>query len=173
MHEAEQNRRCMGLPDMLLLLCLLCRTYDDCYGRRDKGKKGYQERRYSESGVQEGMLYVVFGDKREIIVTPDHVFLLATGKFIQAGKLKPGDQLVDESGSPVPVLTASQGRYEGGVRHISCNIDFDGRPDRHLVLSEGIVSGDYTLQLYYDALSEEWKEEGHEERLLVGSHAFF
>lgn len=127
----------------------------------------------SESGVQEGMLYVVFGDKQEIIVTPDHVFLLATGKFIQAGKLKPGDQLVDESGNPIPILTVSQGRYEGGVRHISCNIDFDGRPDRHLVLSEGIVSGDYTLQLYYDALSEEWKEKGHEKRLLVGSHDFF
>lgn len=126
----------------------------------------------SEGGIHEGMLYIIFGSKKEIIVTPDHVFLLSTGRFIQAGKLKPGDELVDEKGNPQPVLTASMGRYEGGVRHISCNTDFDGKPDHHLVISEGIISGDYTLQLFYDSLSDEWKEEGQEDRLLVGSHTF-
>lgn len=120
-------------------------------------------------GEQPAMVYIIYGDKREIIVSPDHVFMLSGGKLTTAGKLKPGDQLVDKNGKPVPILTASIGHYQGGVHHISTGTGFDGSLDNHLLISGGIVSGDYTLQLYFDGLDQGVKVSDDQERPVMGS----
>ncbi len=107
----------------------------------------------TQSGEQPAMVYLVYGDGKELIVSPDHVFLLADGRFITAGCLYPGDRLTDREGNPVEILTASIGHYKGGVHHIATGTDFDGTPNGHLILSGGVVSGDFTLQMNYDAIS--------------------
>lgn len=106
----------------------------------------------TETGEQPAMVYIVYGKDRELIVSPDHVFLMADGSFITARYLYPGDQFVDREGNPVDIITASIGHYKGGVHHIAVNENFDGTADGHLVLSGGIVSGDFTLQMNYDSL---------------------
>lgn len=123
----------------------------------------------TDGGIQPAMMYIVFGNKEEIIVSCDHVFLLSTGKFITAERLQPGDELVDKNGKPLPILTASIGQYEGGLHHIAANVEFDGSVDGHMIIAAGVVSGDYTLQVNFDKLSDDMIESGWEERTIIGT----
>ncbi|MCC0707630.1 hypothetical protein [Clostridioides sp. ES-S-0190-01] len=139
----------------------------------------------TESGEQPSMVYIVYrsldeessdelekkikNGKSELIVTADHVFLLANGKFTVAGKLKPGDMLIDKDGNEVPVLTASLGHYTGGVHHITTDINFEGSADKHLVIAGGVVCGDYTLQLHFEDLEDNLKVENYNELPIIGS----
>jgi|GEM_PF-1200491 len=101
-----------------------------------------------DDGHQSAMVYIHFGnDDRQIIVTPDQLFLLTTGELCRADRLVPGaDELMDEWGKPVPIHEISIGEYSGGVHHISTDTNNGGSMDGHLLLSEGVVSGDFLLQ---------------------------
>ena len=109
------------------------------------------------------MVYIQHGKSGMIIVTPDHLFLMPDGRFKRGDRLVPGkDFLVGEDGSPVPIHEVSLGEYEGGVHHIALDLEFTGSPDGHLLLSDGVVSGDFNLQIH----AADLKEKGY----FVGDH---
>jgi hypothetical protein len=126
----------------------------------------------TKDGSQESMIYLVFGDNKELIVSPDHVLMLASGKFTTAIKLMPNDLLMGADGNPVKIITSSLGQYQGGVHHISTDVVFDGTPNNHLINSNGIVSGDYTLQMYFQNLGPQYKVDDHDDRAELGTKQY-
>ncbi|UZT98059.1 Hint domain-containing protein [Chryseobacterium fluminis] len=125
-------------------------------------------------GHQSAMVYMHFGeDDRQIIVTPDQLFLMSTGKLKRSDRLVPGvDELVNEWGEAVPIHEISIGEYIGGVHHISTAAAFDGVIDGHLLLSEGVVSGDFTLQANSVHLIDMGVMEDHRELPKIGSEDY-
>lgn len=125
-------------------------------------------------GHQSAMVYIHFGnDDRQIIVTPDQLFLMSTGKLKRSDRLVPGvDQLVNEWGEAVPIHEISIGEYIGGVHHISTLAVFDGAIDGHLLLSEGVISGDFTLQANSGQLIDMGLMEDHKQLPKIGSKEY-
>ncbi|NEO34970.1 MAG: hypothetical protein F6J90_01080 [Moorea sp. SIOASIH] len=122
---------------------------------------------------QSAMVYIHHGNDRSIIVTPDHLFLLPSGKLKRAEYLVPGkDQLVSDQGEPVPIHEVSIGEYEGGVHHIATNKEFTGDISGHLLLSEGVVSGDFNLQIHADQLKEKDLIVNHDDLPKIGTSAY-
>jgi hypothetical protein len=124
------------------------------------------------NGVQAAMVYMVYGREgadHEVVCTMDQPFLLANGKLTTAGKLRPGQQLVDKEGNAVPVRLVSVGSYEGGVHHIATRVPWTGSIDNHLILAGGVVAGDYSLQAYFQNLDAALKELDHDRLPLLGT----
>lgn len=122
---------------------------------------------------QPAMVYIHHGGVGSIIVTPDHLFLLSTGKLRRADRLVPGkDFLVTAEGVPVAVNEVSLGEYQGGVHHIATENEFTGSVDGHLLVSEGIVSGDFMLQIHSEALKNNGMLDDHDELPKVGSEEY-
>jgi hypothetical protein len=97
---------------------------------------------------QPAMVYIHFGEKGSLIVSPDQLFRIPNGKYKRAARLVPGtDSLVAKDGSPAAICQVAIGHYTGGVHHISNDAEFAGTPDGHLLLAEGVVIGDFTLQI--------------------------
>jgi hypothetical protein len=99
------------------------------------------------------MIYVHFGDNKSLIASADQLFMLADGKLQRADKLRPGkDQLMSVDCHPVDIHQLRAGSFKGGIHHIATEIvdadKFDGNLDNHLLNSNGVISGDYLLQLY-------------------------
>ncbi len=82
------------------------------------------------------------------------------------------DELVNEWGEAVPIHEISIGEYIGGVHHISTAAAFDGVIDGHLLLSEGVVSGDFTLQANSGQLIDMGAMEDHKELPKIGSEEY-
>ena len=95
------------------------------------------------------MVYVQYGDGQRFVVTPDHLFLMPDGKLKRAERLVPGrDQFVLAKGGTTPIVSLAIGAYQGGVHNIAAtDTSVDGRLEGHLLDANGIVSGDYALQL--------------------------
>jgi hypothetical protein len=124
--------------------------------------------------TQQGMVYLRYGSGSTMICTPDHLFLLATGKMIRADRLVPGqDQFVSPDGAPVPLLEISLGIYKGGVHHIAAEPDFKGDLQGHLLSSAGIVCGDFDLQIHAAALrDQQLLVPNHDALPVIGSTAY-
>ncbi|MBC6424276.1 MAG: hypothetical protein GDA43_05780 [Hormoscilla sp. SP5CHS1] len=115
-------------------------------------KWGNVEVRYSNgtaSGVQPGTIFVEYVGG-QLIVTPDHLFLLPDKKLKRAEKLSTFDQLVGADGNPVDINRVSAGTYVCGFHHIATSTE-DPQNDltNHLIITNGIVSADYAVQLFY------------------------
>lgn len=85
-----------------------------------------------------------------LVVTSDHLFVLANGKLKPASKLNTEDKLVTPDGRAVTIKALHIGDYTGGFHHIATsksepNENLDG----HLLNTNGVVSGDYAVQLFY------------------------
>lgn len=94
-----------------------------------------------------------------LAVTSDHLFLLLDGNLKPAAKLTPNDQLVSPDGQPVKIDSIHIGDYTAGFHHVATakeQPDFDTL-DRHLLNTNGVVSGDYALQLFYRSCPEQIK----------------
>lgn len=126
------------------------------------------------TGHQSAMVYIHYGnDDRQIVVTPDQLFLMDNGKLKRADRLVPGvDNLVNEFGNSVPIHEISIGEYMGGVHHISTSEEFTGELDGHLLLSEGVVSGDFSLQVSARDLIERGLMDDHTEQPKIGSQEY-
>lgn len=101
------------------------------------------------------MLSVVYGGEQVLIATANELFLLPDGKLKRADQLVPGtDSLVGEDGSSVAIDRILTGNYTGGVHHIATQVvsyrDFNGSIDNHLINANGVVVGDYLLQMFQD-----------------------
>ncbi|HEY6391848.1 MAG TPA: hypothetical protein VIX89_11255 [Bryobacteraceae bacterium] len=88
---------------------------------------------------------------RFMIVTADHLYLMADGKLKAVQMLVSGDQLRRADGATSEVVFSVRGNYTGGLHHISLG-DFDGHDlNGHLINANGLVSSDYIVQLCYSS----------------------
>lgn len=113
------------------------------------------------AATEPGMIRVSFGaagSAGDITVTDRHVFLVANGSpagatLKRAIDLVPGaDMLVASDGKAVPVGSLAFITYRGGIHHIATGTDLDDGWEGHLIVTNGIISGDYLLQLTYSGL---------------------
>jgi hypothetical protein len=127
--------------------------------------KVYFSQGTGSGGHQSPRVSVTFGtdENQKLICSVDQPFLLANGKLTTGGKLRPGQQLVDKDGQPQEIKTASVGTNEGGVHHIATTEPWKNSPDGHLLLTAGVVTGDFTLQMYYSLLPDSMKEENYDD----------
>jgi hypothetical protein len=100
------------------------------------------------------MVFVHYGEDKSLIVTEDQLFLLSNGQLKQANALSVLDMLVNADGSPVRINAVKLGEYGGGLHHIATDIKFEGDINGHLLNSNGVVTGDYTLQIHAEQLGD-------------------
>ncbi|TWB33270.1 Hint domain-containing protein [Nitrospirillum pindoramense] len=106
-----------------------------------------------------------------IAVTSDHLFLTADGTLKAADRLAVGDKLIAPDGAPVPIDSVYIGDFLSGFHHISTSksepsVDLSG----HLLNTNGVVSADYTVQIFYRTGQLTAKlADGHDSLPVVGS----
>lgn len=94
------------------------------------------------------VLVVSYGKGQEIICTPDQVFLLSKGKLKYAHQLNLiDDSLTAPDGSAVKINSITRMKYKGGIHHISTSSKPTVNPNGNLLNSNGVVTGDYSLQI--------------------------
>ncbi|GLH79782.1 hypothetical protein SSBR45G_46910 [Bradyrhizobium sp. SSBR45G] len=91
--------------------------------------------------------YVLDGVEKSLLVTRSHLFLQPDGKLIRADRLMPNDLLVVAVGGSTPVVAISAGIFDKGVHHIATSAMPAKSVAGHLLNSNGIVTGDYALQI--------------------------
>lgn len=125
-------------------------------------------------GLQPFMVYIGFDseNQKDLICTQDQPLLLSNGKFITAGKLQVGDKLVDKDGKSVELKFVSLGSYNGGVHHISTKVAWDNSPNGHLLLAQGIIAGDYKMQLSFDSLPDDMKVDNYNQLHTIGTQEY-
>jgi len=87
-------------------------------------------------------------ERGELVISRSQLFLMPSGKLKAASKLTPKDQLVDEAGHPVAIRRVTIAQFQGGLHHISVEVDKAAPYEGHLLIWNGIVCGDYHLQLH-------------------------
>lgn len=119
---------------------------------------------------QKYTVLVVYLDKM-IAVTSDHVFLMADGTLKTADRLSSGDNLTNPSGKPVVITSVLVGEYSAGFHHIATKKALpDSNLNGHLLNTNGVISGDYIVQI--SLRSGELRESlspGHDQLPVVGS----
>lgn len=102
-------------------------------------------------GIENTLIKISFGDKDKpgnVICSRAQLFLTPERKLIRAAKLVPGEhQLLTHDGTPVMVLDLTVGKFKKGVHQIATSLQPTTNVDQHLILANGIVSGDYALQI--------------------------
>jgi hypothetical protein len=98
-------------------------------------------------GPADNVVYVVCSGGAEIIATSDQLFLVAGNKLERADQLFPGQQLVSQSGAPLEIALVSIGGFDGGLWEISTSRTPTPDPNNHLIAANGLVVGDYALQI--------------------------
>ena len=122
-------------------------------GSWDKSKLGWANGSVKfSSGTDPGsvntMIFIAFGEGRQIIATADNLFLMSDGKLKRADRLVPGkDQILTADGSGLGVTAVVSGQWSKGLHHIATGLEFTGSLDGHLINANGIVTGDYCLQI--------------------------
>lgn len=122
---------------------------------------------------QPNMVYMVYelpSGPQDLIASTDQPFMLANGTLVTANTLHVGDELTDADGNPVPIHLISTGSYFGGVHHIGTAAPSDQGANGHLILAEGVVVGDFDLQMNFHGVQDLFKE-AHE-RHEIGSEAY-
>jgi hypothetical protein len=98
--------------------------------------------------------YLMPGEEnaRELLVTPDHLFLMYTSKSLKKVQhLIPGNKLMTADGKAANVVFVAHGDYETSIQSINMKEKFDGKDlTGHLINANGIVSTDYAVQSHYE-----------------------
>jgi hypothetical protein len=90
--------------------------------------------------------------EREVIVSPDHLFLMEDGKLLAVQNIVAGMKMRRADGGTTDVLLVVKGTSDGGISSISMEGGFDGKNlDGHLLNSNGVVSADFKVQVYYES----------------------
>lgn len=122
-------------------------------GSWDKSKLGWADGSVKfSSGTDPGsintMIFIEFGEQRQIIATPDNLFLMSDGKLKRADRLVPRkDHILTAEGSALGITAVIAGQWTKGLHHIATGLEFTGSLDGHLINANGIVTGDYCLQI--------------------------
>lgn len=102
------------------------------------------------STKQTMMVFVGCYEDGGVVVTPDHVFLLADLTLTRADRLKPGMSLFGADGGPIEVRKVMTAEYEGDVYAIATAVSWN--PESlagRLLNTNGIVTGDYLLETHF------------------------
>lgn len=98
--------------------------------------------------VAEKIYTILSLDPNYLLVTGNQPFLMKDGSLKQAGKLVPGkDVLVRANGNATPIISLDAVMYEKGVHHIATSTEKATSLDEHLLLANGVVMGDYAVQI--------------------------
>src|SRR5690606_11080267 len=93
--------------------------------------------------------YEMKGKLVDRVVTMDHPFYLANKKLVGAGALQMDDKLMDKDGNPVTIKKITWGSYIGKFWEFAVSMEKpDSNYQNHLVLTEGVVTGDYAISVY-------------------------
>lgn len=95
---------------------------------------------------------------KKIVCSPDQLFLLINGKYEKAEKLALGQELVNIDGNPVKIVQLNANESQHGVHHIATDAKRSENPNGHLLLSNGVIVGDFTMQMYFDNFPAEMKQ---------------
>jgi hypothetical protein len=103
------------------------------------------------------MAFLSCGPDQNLIVPIDQVLALADGTFTTAGQLVPGQRLLGQDGSPRQLSFVNLGGYAASAHHLATEVEWNGSVNGHLLCANGIVVGDYTLQVNFASLADELK----------------
>lgn len=96
------------------------------------------------------MIFVRWDDG-EIIASPDHVFVRADLKLVQAQMLTPGIQLLGADGGLVTVEAVLAGQWAGGIHAIGTNAPWPAAQlAGHLLSTQGVVTGDFFVEQNFE-----------------------
>ncbi|GAA3218700.1 hypothetical protein [Actinocorallia longicatena] len=131
----------------------------------------------SAPGLTHNTIYLAYklnGKKCELVLTMDHPVLVkaASGrKLVSAGSLEVTDELYAADGSTVSILSVSLGSYEGAFWELATDMtEPNATYDGHLVVTGGIVTGDYAVSTFVNLPELTGRAEGAESgRPAVGS----
>lgn len=104
----------------------------------------------SPKDTAQEMMVIQYGETGSITVTSDQIFLLPDGTLSTAEKLTPGQYLVTDSGDPVLIIGVYLGNFTGGIHHLATSLESEEEVDvdGHLLSTNGIVTGDFYLQVH-------------------------
>ncbi len=131
----------------------------------------------TSEGETQNTIYMEYtiGDKHiKRVVTMDHPFWVAPGKLVGAGVLYIGDKLLDQHGNNVPISKIQFGTYYGRFWDFATDMNKpDDKFSGHLILTEGVVTGDYAISIYenYPVSSDEMLFKGTD-RHIIGSEGW-
>lgn len=121
-------------------------------------------------GIEPAMVYLVYGDGQQMIASTDQPLMLSDRSMTTASRIVPGrDSLMGVDGAPLEVTLASLGSYTGGIHHIATNKAWTGSIDDHLIQANGVVAGDFMLQLHFPEVSNQQKVAGWSELPEIGT----
>lgn len=113
----------------------------------------------SEAGSLSTMVYLELKcAEGSLIYSLDQILLLDNGKYIIASRLQPGQSLVDKDGKGLLVKRVIVGEFNRGVHGIMTMAPMKDSPDGHLLLAQGVVVGDFWMQINFRQLSDSMKE---------------
>lgn len=123
--------------------------------------------------------YLVPGEKsnRNILVTIDHLFLMFDHKYLKKVQfLIPGDKLMTPDGQAAIVQFVTNGTHYTAVQTLEMSGRINPKTlDGHLINSNGVVTADYAVQVYYelgDTSNSLHAAPDDQEKLLCGSTAY-
>lgn len=94
---------------------------------------------------------IAFGDPAApevTIASPHQLFLVQGGVLKRAARLVPGiDALTRPDGSAASILDMIAGKFTGARHQVALKAGVATDPAGHLIVADGVVSGDYALQL--------------------------
>ena len=130
----------------------------------------------SKAGETKNTIYLSYSVNgkpvTERVLTMDHPMILSNKVLVGAGALQMDDKLLDQNGNEVAITSLRYGSYIGQFWEFATdmtkpNTNYDG----HLVLTEGIVTGDAAISVYenYPTDASQVSVMGLKDRPLIGS----
>lgn len=92
-------------------------------------------------------VYIAYGDGLDTFADPDRPYLLVGGAIVPARQLQLGDALVGEDGQALLIHVIGTGPSPVGRQQLAVDRAWSGSADGHLLLIDGAVVGDFTLQM--------------------------
>lgn len=130
----------------MILVCSILK--DSAWGVRISWSEKAVEMIENGSVPRPVMIYHLLLDgNQEIVCSANQPFLLTDGKYVKAEKLKLSDQLVSYEGEHLSLKMISLGSYEGKLYDLAADSHWTGNPDGHLLLTNGVIAGDYMMQM--------------------------
>lgn len=95
--------------------------------------------------------YSLNSQNLQLIVSPNHLFLMPDKSLKAANQLNNKDKLVSHSGKQIDILSVNSAPFSGGMHNIATAPpgEPDDNPEGHLLVANGIVCADYALQLHF------------------------
>lgn len=107
--------------------------------------------RHESAGPLRYIAFEYGSETRKLVVTPEQMFLMRSGKLKAAQQLVAGDELQRADGGSARVKDARAYEEEANVYHIGiANSGAEGL-DRRLINLNGVICGDFSVQVSYFA----------------------